>query len=154
MTIAIQAPRRERRQFPAQLSALPEAVAFAQDFCARQRVAQPAALRLALAIEELFTNTVGHGHGGDSKVAMIVVGLSVTATRVRLGYADAAPRFDPRPWLASPPVSLGAAAAARPVGGLGLHIIGRLASRFRYAYRGGNRLAMAFAIEEDGAPVP
>lgn len=152
MTIALQAPNRERRQFPAQLSAVPDAAAFAHDFCARHRIAQPVALRLTLAIEELVTNTVGHGHDGGSEVAMIVVGLSVSATRVRLGYADAAPRFDPRPWLASPPESLGAEAAARPVGGLGLHIIGRLASRFRYAYRGGNRLAMAFAIE-DGAPV-
>jgi len=151
MTIPIQAPNGERRQFTAQLSALHEAAAFAQDYCARHRVAQPIALRLTLVIEELITNTVSHGHGGDSGAAMIVVGLSVTATRVRLGYADAAPRFDPRPWLRSPPESLDAAAAARPVGGLGLHIIGRLASRVRYAYRGGNRLALALPIEEGAA---
>lgn len=115
----------------------------------RHRLAQPVALRLTLVIEELFTNTVTHGHGGDSD-AVIVIGLSVTSTRVRLGYADAAPRFDPRPWFRTIPESLNAPAAARPAGGLGLHLVGRFASGVRYAYRGGNRLALAIAIK-DGA---
>ncbi len=147
MTIAIQAPSSERREFPARISALPEAAAFVQEFCARHRVAQPVALRLTLVIEELFTNTVTHGHGGDSD-SMIVIGLSVTAACVRLGYADAAPRFDLRPWLRTPPESLSAPATARPAGGLGLHLVGRITSRVRYAYRGGNRIALTIPIEE------
>ena len=147
MTIATQAPNRERREFPARLSALPETAAFVQQFCARHRIARPVALRLTLAIEELFTNAVTHGHGGDSDAA-IVIGLAAAANSVRLGYADAAPRFDPRPWLRTPPASLSAAAAARQAGGLGLHLVGRLASRVRYAYQGGNRIALAIPIEK------
>lgn len=147
MTTATQAPNGERREIPARLSALPETAAFAQEFCERHRVAQPVALRLTLAIEELFTNTVTHGHGGDSD-ATIVIGLSVAANSVRLGYADAAPRFDPRPWLRTPPESLYAPAAMRPAGGLGLHLVGRIASRVRYAYRCGNRIALAIPIDE------
>lgn len=150
MTIATRAPNRERREVRARLSALPETAAFAQQFCARHRVAQRVALRLTLAIEELFTNTVTHGHGGDSD-ATIVIGLSVAAHSVRLGYADAAPRFDPRPWLRTPPASLGVAGVAREEGGLGLHLVGRFASRVRYAYRGGNRVVLAIPIEEGGA---
>lgn len=146
MTIATPAPNGERREIPARLSALPETAAFAQQFCERHRIAQPAAMRMALVIEELVTNTVKHGHGGDSD-ARIVIGLTLAANRIRLAYADAAPRFDPRPWLAARPESLDAPAAERPVGGLGLHLVGRFAARVRYAYRGGNRIALAIPID-------
>ncbi|MEO8123845.1 MAG: ATP-binding protein [Burkholderiales bacterium] len=150
MTIANQAPNSERREFPARISALLETAAFAQGFCERHRVAQPVALRLTLVIEELFTNTVNHGHGGDND-ATIVIGLSVAAARVRLSYADAAPRFDPRPWLRTPPESLSAPSAARPAGGLGLHLVGTFASGVRYAYRGGNRITLTIPIEDGDA---
>lgn len=147
MTTSPQAPHGERRVFTARLAALPEAADFVREFCEREHIAHPVALRLTLVVEELFTNTVTHGHGGDSD-ATIVIKLSVAATRVRLGYADAAPRFDPRPCFRIPPESLSAAAAVRPAGGLGLHLVGQLASRVRYAYRGGNRLALTIAIKE------
>lgn len=144
MTTADQAPNGERREIPARLSALPETAAFASQFCARHRIAESVALRLTLAIEELVTNTVTHGFGGDSE-SRIVIGLALAARgRIRLAYADAAPRFDPRPRLASRAASLDAPAAERQVGGLGLHLIGRFASRVRYAYHGGNRLVLAF----------
>lgn len=151
MTIARRAQNRERREFPARLASLHETAAFAQAFCDRHRIPRATALRLALAIEELFTNSVIHGHGGDSD-ATIVVGLSVVdSTRIWLAFADAAARFDPRPRLRTPPASLDAPAAERTAGGLGLHLVGRMATRFRYAYLGGNRVALVFPIEGGGA---
>lgn len=150
MTTSPQAPHGERRVFTARLAALPETADFVREFCAREHIAHPVALRLTLVVEELFTNTVTHGHGGDCD-ATIVIGLSAAPARVRLGYADAAPRFDPRQCLRTPPESLSAPAAARPAGGLGLHLVGQMASRVRYAYRGGNRLALTLTIK-DGNP--
>ena len=44
---------------------LPLAAGFVEAFCAAQGVAPPDALRLTLIVEELFTNTIVHGHGGD-----------------------------------------------------------------------------------------
>lgn len=146
MTTATHAANGERRDIPARLSALPETADFAQRFCEQRAIARPVALRLTLAIEELVTNTVTHGHGGASE-ARIVIGLSLAAGSVRLAYADAAPRFDPRPWFASAPASLDAPAAERAAGGLGLHLVGRYASRVRYAYRGGNRIVLAIPID-------
>lgn len=149
MTIEVRAPNDERGEFPARLASLHGTADFVQAFCDRHRLPRTAALRLTLAIEELFTNSVTHGHGGDSD-ATIVIGLSVRAGSIRLGYADAAPRFDPRPRLRTPPASLYAPADARPTGGLGLHLVGQLASRVRYAYHGGNRIVLAIPIDGGG----
>ena len=149
MTIEVRAPKDERREFPARLASLHATADFVQAFCERHHLPRAAALRLTLAVEELFTNSVTHGHGGDSD-ATIVTGLSVHAGSLRLGSADAAPRFDPRPRLRTPPASLRAPADERPTGGLGLHLVGQLASRVRYAYHGGNRIVLAFPVNGGG----
>ncbi|HMN74882.1 MAG TPA: ATP-binding protein [Burkholderiaceae bacterium] len=145
MTTEVRAPNDERGEFPARLASLHATAAFVQAFCDRHRLPRATALHLTLVVEELFTNSVTHGHGGDSDQT-IVIDLSARAGSVLLGYADAAPRFDPRPRLRTPPESLGAPADERPTGGLGLHLVGRLASRVRYAYRGGNRIVLAMPI--------
>ena len=150
MTTATRAPNRECREFPARLAELHATAAFAEAFCDRQGLPRALALRLTLVIEELFTNSVTHGHGGDSD-ATIAIGLSVHPRWLRLRYADAAPRFDPRGRLLTAPESLDAPAEARGPGGLGLHLVGRFATRVRYAYRGGNRIVLAMAIDGDPA---
>ena len=40
---------------------------FIADICAMNGVPRKACLRLTLLVEELFTNTVVHGHGADSE---------------------------------------------------------------------------------------
>lgn len=146
MTIGSRARNGERGEFPARLASLPATADFVQAFCDRHRLSRTTALRLTLVVEELFTNSVTHGHGGDSG-ATIVIGLSLHAAGVRLGYADAAPRFDPRPRFDAPPESLAALADEREPGGLGLHLVGQLAARVRYAYDGGNRIVLVIPID-------
>ncbi len=148
MTIATRARNGERGEFPARLVSLPATADFVQAFCDRHRLSRTTALRLTLVVEELFTNSVTHGHGGDDAGATIVIGLSLHAAGVRLGYADAAPRFDPRPRFDAPPASLAAPADERDPGGLGLHLVGQLAARVRYAYSGGNRIVLAIPIDD------
>lgn len=150
MTTEARAPNDERGEFPARLASLHATAAFVQAFCDRHRLPRATALHLTLVIEELFTNSVTHGHGGDSDQT-IVIALSLHAAGVRLGYADAAPRFDPRPRFEAPPESLAAPADEREPGGLGLHLVGQLAARVRYAYRGGNRIALVIPIDSSDA---
>ena len=85
----------EQKSFPARLALLPDAAAFAQAFCERCGIARVDAIRLTLIIEELFTNSVEHGYGGDSD-APIGVALSVEADGVCVRFEDSAPPFDPR----------------------------------------------------------
>ena len=123
----------DRLELPARLSMLPAAATFAQDFCACNSIGHDDALRLILLIEELFSNTVRHGYGGECD-APILIALAIAGEGVTLLYEDQAPRFDPLAYLADPPSSLSEPLATRPVGGLGVHLLNELAADARYAY--------------------
>jgi serine/threonine-protein kinase RsbW len=123
----------EQRTFPARMAMLAETAAFVEAFCVRIGVGRDNALRLTLIVEELFTNTVTHGHGGDCDAPIRIV-LAPREGGVELLYEDAAPAHDPLPGLRAPPPALAAPVEGRPVGGLGMHLVGQLASDARYAY--------------------
>ena len=131
---------REERVFQARLAAAADGSAFAQDFCERHGVGHGDALRLALIVEELFVNTVRHGYRQECD-APIRIGLSREREEIALFYEDAAPRYDPLARLSKPPASLAEPLEARPVGGLGVYLVGRLVRNARYAHEDGcNRL--------------
>lgn len=92
-------------------------------------------MRLRLAVEELFVNTVTHGHGGDSD-APVEVTVRIDGDRIVLIYEDAAPPFDPFAKVERP--DPGAPLESRSVGRLGVFLITQLAERCDYA-RTGNR---------------
>jgi len=48
--------------FEARMARLPDAIGFAEDFCRQHGIVHDDRLRLTLVVEELFTNTVEHGH--------------------------------------------------------------------------------------------
>jgi serine/threonine-protein kinase RsbW len=142
----------EQRTFHARMAMLAESAAFVEDFCARHRIGRDDALRLTLIVEELFTNTVTHGHGGDCDAA-VVVALTRSSGSVELRYEDAAPAYDPLARLVAAPASLAAPVEARAVGGLGIHLVRQLASGARYAYEDGrNRLWIAMVLATAGQP--
>lgn len=128
---------------PARLSSLAQAIDFVEAFCQRRDVARSDALRLALIVEELFTNTVSHGHGGDCDAAVRIT-LAATAAQVTLCYEDEAPPFDPLPQHAAP--DLGPDIDERRIGGLGLRLVRQMASQAVYRHVDGvNRLTLVLA---------
>lgn len=135
---------RERREFVARLADLADAVEFVEAVAAAFGVERDDRLRLALIVEELFTNTVVHGHGGDTD-APVAIELIVDAGQVVLHYEDRAPPFDPR--ASADPSALEADVDERRVGGLGVHLITRLAARVDHDHDGtGNRLRLEFRL--------
>ncbi len=131
---------------PARLDSLGPALAFVEAFCTGHGVAHDDALRLALIVEELFTNTVVHGHGGDCD-APVRLALDLDAQRITLAYDDCAPPFDPvaRGEASSADLDADAAdVAQRPVGQLGLALILSLVDEASYVReRDSNRLRLA-----------
>ncbi len=92
---------RHRQTFPARRDALPRVDAFLSEVCAAAGLERDVCLRLTLLVEELFTNTVVHGHGHDSE-APVWLEFEVASGGVALTYEDTAPRTIPsRRW--SPP---------------------------------------------------
>jgi anti-sigma regulatory factor (Ser/Thr protein kinase) len=133
--------------FEARMDRLPLALAFVEAHCARQGVAAADALRLALIVEELFTNTVVHGHRGDH-ASPVRIGLAIDPAHLRLCYEDCAPPFNPLQYLQHAHPDLDAPADERRIGGLGLPLVAQMVERFDYAHVDGfNCLALVLRRE-------
>ena len=105
---------------------------FVEETCTRADVPRAECLRVMLLIEELFVNTVEHGHGGDSD-APVRLSLTVTASAIAVEYEDTARPFDP---LASAPAPSEAEDVdVRPIGGLGVMLITTMAEAVDYVRR-------------------
>lgn len=128
--------------FPARVSELHALRSFVEGFCAQAKLARDNCLQLNLVLEELFTNTVRHGHRGDCD-SPVWISLSADAEgRVRLSYEDNAPAFNPYAHLAK--ASADHTLSLKP-GGLGVLLTRELSSSRDYAYVFGRnciRLAM------------
>ena len=126
--------------FPARMSGLPQALDFVAACCDQHAVSRDDALRLALIVEELFTNTVAHGHGGDCD-ALVRIALVVDSIQVALSYADAAPPFDPLSGVEQATAEMHADLDARPIGHVGIPLVVQMAASVHYRHADGlNRL--------------
>jgi anti-sigma regulatory factor (Ser/Thr protein kinase) len=132
------------RVFPARRGALSDVTAFLAGVCAAGSLPNEVQLRLTLLVEELFTNTVVHGHGGDSE-APVSLDCRVQPGRVRLTYEDAAPPYDPFADIRTPDEK--APAEERPVGGLGVLLVSTMAEQVEYRRAGDrNRVSLTVSV--------
>lgn len=128
------------RTFPARRDALPRVDAFLGEVCAAAGLGRETCLRLTLLVEELFTNTVVHGHGADSD-APVRLECEVAPGRVALVYEDTGPAHDPFSQVIAPDAE--APVEDRPVGGLGVLLVSAMAEQFEYRREGDrNRISL------------
>jgi anti-sigma regulatory factor (Ser/Thr protein kinase) len=141
----------QRRGFPARMAALQDALDFAAAYGAQHGIGSGDVLRLTLIIEELYTNTVLHGHGGDCDAELHIelhVELLGEHQHLHLCYEDVAPPFDPLQHLQANPPPVEAGIDERAPGGLGIALVVRLAERIDYAYIDGrNRVRLQLRRE-------
>ncbi|MBL0142505.1 MAG: ATP-binding protein [Betaproteobacteria bacterium] len=129
--------------FPSRLDALKGAREFLERFCAGAGVARQPCLKLNLVVEELFLNTVKHGHRGGSD-APVWITLASEDGAIRMTYEDSAPPFNP--FAAATREMLEALAGSRREGGLGILLANGLTTQTDYAYLfGRNRIRLSLA---------
>ena len=90
--------------------------------------------QLRLVLDELLTNTISYGYPEDGDHT-ITVSMAHEGTRLRFLLVDDALPFDP---LTAKAPDLGAEADARPIGGLGIHLVRAIMDRVAYERVGGN----------------
>ncbi len=140
------------RVFPARLAALSDIVTFVQQFCEANAIGRSPALRLRLVLEELFTNTVRHGHRGDCD-ASVRIALAVLEGYVTVEYEDSAPGYDPLSRMTTLASDEMASLEGPPAEGLGSYLVGKSLYGARYAYEDGhNRLWLALPGSNAGTP--
>ena len=129
--------------FPSRLEAWKQARAFVEGFCRAANIPREAGLKANLVAEELFLNTVKHGHRGGSD-APIWITLTSDGGRISLGYEDFAPPFNP--FAAARREMLEALVETRREGGLGVILAQGLTVNAEYTYLfGRNRIALLLA---------
>jgi phosphoserine phosphatase len=115
--------------FTRQIDALPALVAFTAEAAGRLGIGADLLGIVDFVVEELFTNMVKYGRGSSAPILLAVDSQGGQAV-VTLVDRDVAP-FDPND---APDVDVGQPIEARAPGGLGLHLIRKLADRVQYDY--------------------
>ena len=80
--------------FPASAPGLGYALKEAESFCVARALPRDLVSRVLVVVEELFTNVIKYGYGGDSE-RPVRLGISVVQLRVTVLLEDEAPPFDP-----------------------------------------------------------
>jgi anti-sigma regulatory factor (Ser/Thr protein kinase) len=129
--------------FPSRSGAWRHARAFIEAFCAAAGLPRESCLKTNLVVEELFLNTVKHGHNGGSD-APIWLTMIASGGKVSLTYEDFAPPFNP--FARATREMLEALAETRREGGLGVLLAHGLTATADYAYvYGRNRIRLTLA---------
>lgn len=132
------------RIFPARLTALPDVAAFIADTAARDGIPMGSCPKLTLLVEELFTNTVEHGHRRECDEP-VRVGLQVEPGWITLTYDDTAPPHNPFEGVRRPDET--ASVEERPVGGLGVLLVASMARDAEYRRdEDGNHIRLVIAV--------
>ena len=112
---------------------------FVEQFCTESAIPREKCLRLNVVLEELFVNTVTHGHRADTDAPIWITlerKAEPAAPGVQVTYEDTAPAFNPLAYR----VEIG------KVGGLGVLLTRELAATRDYAYIfGRNRVRLSLA---------
>ena len=117
---------------------------FIESVCRQAAIARNDVLRIALVAEELFTNSVKHGYGGDSQ-QQVWITLEPDNGACRLIYEDSAPAYDP--FVDAAEVDLDAPLDTRAVGGLGVLLVARFSRSHKYTRTGGrNRISLVLPL--------
>ena len=141
-------PNDERREFAARYASLQSTAAFAQSFGERHAVPRDTALKVALIVEELLSNTIEHGFGGECD-ELVAISLRASGSELVLTYEDGAPPFDPFASASRRSAAIEGPTEARGVGGLGLRLVGGLPAGAHYAHENGrNRLLITFRLDD------
>jgi anti-sigma regulatory factor (Ser/Thr protein kinase) len=113
-----------------------------RESCTRSKLPRDTASRLQIVVEELFSNTIKYGYGGECERP---VRLRLRCSPgIELVYEDLAPPFDPTAWRETEPP--GAAPPGDGLGRKGIVLVLGLAQSARYErLREGNRLTLRFA---------
>jgi anti-anti-sigma factor len=132
----------------ADLAELARVMQTIDDFCTGKAVSAADVSALHLALEEIVTNVITHGYRSDPVRSLTVRLETIAPDRIRAVVTDDAHAYNP---LARPEVNTTLPLEARPVGGLGVHLVKKLMDVCMYEHRDGWNI---FSIERKLSRTP
>lgn len=140
-------------RLPARLELLEEFRAFVVARARDWNMPEDLDLKLELVLEEALVNVMHYAYpDGNGQVEVVCADERSRTAGMRkflLEIRDWGPAFNP---LDRPPPDLDGDIGSRPIGGLGIHLIRKMAEEVGYARTGGaNVLSMRFHLNEPAA---
>ncbi len=121
-------------------------------WCQEHHVPKPSHRRLQVILDELMGNAIHHGLVGMDREAVLKLDLSRQGQQLRILLQDNGPPFN---LLEVPPPALESDLEARPIGGLGLHLVRQLVTSTRYQRREGmNTIELLLDLDQTPGPSP
>jgi serine phosphatase RsbU (regulator of sigma subunit)/anti-sigma regulatory factor (Ser/Thr protein kinase) len=133
------------------LGTLPGVKQRVETFCGEQGIGHSLQRRLMVVIDELLNNAIRHGCSHLGERARISLDLRRNTNDLQLELRDnGTPPFNP---LEAAPPDLGAELDDRAIGGLGIHLVRNLSSRFNYSLEDGfNVIRLQIDLQAGGPP--
>lgn len=122
-------PMQASVRMAADTTAFGQTEGFVAAFVEKHSIGSADRARISLVIEELLTNLIKFGYPGRTEPGRVEITLRLEGKRLTLLFADDGVPFNP---LAHPLPKLDQPAAARLIGGLGIHIMRALADELSY----------------------
>ncbi len=117
-------------------------------FCAEHGIAPAIAYAVNLSLDELLTNTISYGYRDDGQHT-IDIGLRLEEGVITVEITDDGIPFEP----ASAPVpDTNASLRDRPIGGLGIFLVGRMMDSFKHRYSDGRNIVTLTKRAQEEAP--
>lgn len=132
----------------ADLAELARVMQTIDDFCASMAVSAADVSALHLALEEIVTNVITHGYQSNPEHTFTIQLEALGTDRIRAIVTDDATSYNP---LARPEVNTTLPLEARPIGGLGVHLVKKLMDVCQYEHRDGQN---TFSIERKLSRTP
>jgi phosphoserine phosphatase RsbU/P len=133
---------------PASLDSLSAIGHYVMEAASAADIDQKAAYRLRLAVDEIATNAIVHGHAGAAHTGALHVQALIAEPALTIILEDTGMPFDPR--QAPPPENLDAPLEERCIGGLGLYLTLQGVDECHYE-RIGERNQHAFVMHRNTA---
>jgi len=111
------------------LEEIPRATLKVTDYLARQQASPTAIYFASLAIEELVSNCVKYGFD-DTEEHLITISVATSEGMLELAFTDDGHAFNP---LTFPEPDISVPAHERSIGGLGLHLLRKMADHAAYS---------------------
>jgi serine/threonine-protein kinase RsbW len=127
----------ERRTFPATLDSLAPIREVVRAAAAAAGLADEAAYKLTLAVDEIATNIITHGFAEKGLAGDLAVAWEHDAAVLRIVLEDGSPEFDPRTMSLPSAEDLQRPLENRRTGGLGIFLTVHGVDRFDYQRRDG-----------------
>jgi len=116
---------------------------FVAAFVSEGGIADDEAQRILILLEELLTNLIKYGYPNRSERGQAEIVLGLDGSRLEIEFIDDGCAFDP---LAAPLPNPDEPLEARPIGGLGIHLLRSLTNEVHYERRNENNITRLIRI--------